>query len=77
MAPQLTQMKGPSRRGLSAWMALASTSLPVPVSPVMSTEKSVCAMRVPVRFSSSSLGSLPMRCSKPPLPEVLLEYSSL
>lgn len=33
MAPQFTRMKGPSRRSLRVWIARATTSLPVPVSP--------------------------------------------
>ena len=36
-APQLTRMYGPSDRLLRLWMALAMTSLPVPVSPISST----------------------------------------
>ena len=45
-APQLTQIIGP-RRPLRAWMACATSSLPVPVSPSTSTFKSLratCAM---------------------------------
>jgi len=34
MAPQLMPMKGLSRRPLAAWMARATSSLPVPDSPV-------------------------------------------
>ena len=37
IAAQLSLMKVRSRRGLSRWMARASSSLPVPVSPWMST----------------------------------------
>ena len=37
-APQLTRTNGPLPRGLSWWMALAISSLPVPVSPSSSTE---------------------------------------
>ncbi len=33
MAATFTPTKGPWARGLAAWMACASTSLPVPVSP--------------------------------------------
>ena len=36
-APRLTLTKGPSRRGLCWWMARATSSLPEPVSPRMST----------------------------------------
>ena len=37
MIAQLTVISGLSLRGLSVWMALAIISLPVPLSPVMST----------------------------------------
>src|SRR6478736_288288 len=37
MAPQFTAMKGRLRRGLEWWIALATTSLPVPDSPRIST----------------------------------------
>ena len=37
MAAQLSATKGPSLRRLRAWSARATTSLPVPLSPVMST----------------------------------------
>ena len=42
-AAQLTLTIRWSRRGLSRWMAWATSSLPVPVSPRMSTEESVGA----------------------------------
>ena len=37
MAAALTAMKGPSARGLAAWSARATSSFPVPDSPVIST----------------------------------------
>ena len=37
-APQLTRTKGPLARGLRRWIAVAISSLPVPVSPSSSTE---------------------------------------
>src|SRR6266567_298241 len=37
IAPQFTATNGPSRRGLSLWIACAQSSLPVPLSPVMKT----------------------------------------
>ena len=43
MAAQLTGTNGRSPRLLFAWMALATSSLPVPLSPVMSTVASVGA----------------------------------
>ena len=41
MAAQLTSMNGPCRRGLAAWMARATSSLPLPFSPVISTRAAV------------------------------------
>jgi hypothetical protein len=43
MAAQLSSMKGRSRRGERAWMAPAMSSLPVPLSPAMSTRHFVGA----------------------------------
>ena len=43
MAPQFTATKGPSRRRLIAWTVPATSSLPVPVSPMTSTGTSVGA----------------------------------
>ena len=43
IAAQLTLMSGCSRCGAAAWMARATSSLPVPVSPVISTVLLVCA----------------------------------
>ena len=37
MAPQFTATKGMAERGESSWMARATSSLPVPDSPVTST----------------------------------------
>ncbi len=37
IAAALTATKGPSARGLAAWMARATSSLPVPLSPVIRT----------------------------------------
>jgi hypothetical protein len=46
--------------GLAAWMACASSSLPVPVSPSSSTVASVWATRRAWRLTSSAAGLLPM-----------------
>jgi len=43
MAPQLTATKALPRRGLLSWMALATTSLPVPDSPSTRTLESCAA----------------------------------
>src|SRR6187551_38453 len=45
IAAQLTATKLFFARGLARWMSLASTSLPVPDSPTISTEQSVAATR--------------------------------
>ena len=44
-AAQFTLTSGRSRRPLRAWIARATSSLPVPVSPEISTEESVAATR--------------------------------
>ena len=44
-APQLTATNGACERPERSWMWRASTSLPTPVSPTMSTEESNCATR--------------------------------
>ena len=43
VSSQLIEMNGLWRRGLPLWIALASSSLPVPLSPVISTRASVPA----------------------------------
>src|SRR2546422_368639 len=43
IAPQLTDTNGPLRRGLSSWNARATSSLPVPLSPVTRTVESLSA----------------------------------
>ena len=43
IAAQLIPMKGKVARGLSWWMVCATSSLPVPDSPVMSTDAEVGA----------------------------------
>ena len=49
MAAQFTLMSGMSRCALRSWMARASSSLPVPVSPMMSTVLLVSATRSALR----------------------------
>ena len=48
MAPQSTATKGPDARGDAVWMARATSSLPVPLSPWMRTVASVEATRAAV-----------------------------
>ncbi len=45
MAPQLMGTNGPVRRAPAVWMAWATSSLPEPFSPVISTVASVPATR--------------------------------
>ena len=44
-APQLTRTNGPLPRGESWWIAFATSSLPVPVSPMSSTDAFDAATR--------------------------------
>jgi hypothetical protein len=60
MAPQLMVTKGPVRAGERRWISLAISSLPVPVSPVMSTLMSVGATFWSLRKTSSIEGQAPM-----------------
>jgi hypothetical protein len=53
MAAQFTLISGMSRCALRSWMARATSSLPVPVSPVMSTVLLVSATSSPRRTTSS------------------------
>ena len=55
-AAQFTATKGPRARGLAWWMALATSSLPVPLSPLSITVESVRAtfeMKVSTRPMAS------------------------
>ncbi len=65
MAAQLTAMKGFSARGPLAWMKRASTSLPVPVSPVTSTETEAWLARRAWLKSDSISGLEPVTKSLP------------
>ena len=65
MAPQLMARKRSSRRGLARWRALATSSLPVPLSPTIRTLDRVGATSR-ICSKSRSIGSdLPMMLSKP------------
>ena len=57
MAPQLSATNRSRRRGLLWWMALATSSLPVPVSPVISTVL-LEAATVSSRANSRRIGAL-------------------
>ncbi|MNP42835.1 hypothetical protein D3C76_1366240 [compost metagenome] len=56
-APQLTATKGLSRRPLKLWMWRATSSLPVPVSPMISTLASLGATRCRCASKARDLGS--------------------
>ena len=60
MAPQLMTTNGPLARLLRRWISRAMSSLPVPVSPVMSTEMSVVATFCSLRKTSIIDGQAPM-----------------
>ncbi len=64
MAPQLTTTKGPLLRGLRAWISLAISSLPVPVSPVINTLMSVVATFSTLWNTSTTPGQLPTMSPK-------------
>ena len=53
MAAQFTLISGMSRCALRAWMARATSSLPVPVSPVIRTVLLVSATSSALRITSS------------------------
>ena len=57
--PRFTRTKGPARRRLLRWIASATTSLPVPLSPVIRTEASVGAMRPASSSTCIRRGSSP------------------
>ena len=65
MAAALTGMSGPSFRRLSRWMARASTSLPVPLSPWIRIVRSVGAARWAMSSTRLSGSHCPMISSKP------------
>jgi len=65
MATQLSLTKGLSRRGLWWWMACATSSLPVPLSPQMSTVTSL-STTLCARSNTARIGPLwPTMLSKP------------
>ena len=64
-AAQFRATNGLFLRGLFWWMAWATSSLPVPVSPWISTLASVGAMRFSRSITSCICGLLPMTPSKP------------
>ena len=65
MAAQLIETNCLSRRGLASWMALANISLPVPLSPRISTETSRRAAREARPTATRMLRLSPTIASKP------------
>ncbi len=59
MAAQLIRMNGLSRRELPSWSAVAISSLPVPLSPVMRTVDGVSATLSMIRSTSCIWGDSP------------------
>ena len=57
--PQSTTTNGPRLRRLASWIARATTSLPVPVSPSMSTLSSVPAIFSSVENTRRMFGDAP------------------
>jgi len=62
-AAQLTATKGPPDRSLFWWMARATNSFPVPVSPMMRTGVEVRATRCTSAASSRLAALLPTKAS--------------
>ena len=65
IAAQLTAIKGASLRRLLPWMARATTSLPVPLSPMISTVVSVGATRLTISQMPRIWGLWAMTLAKP------------
>jgi len=65
MAAQFTGTKARSPRRLATWSARATSSLPVPDSPEMSTVASVAATRRTRSSSSWMAAERPTMCSSP------------
>ena len=64
IAPQLTETNGLSRRWLLKWIARATSSLPVPLSPVIMTVEGLSAILRMVSNTSTIRPLLPMMFSK-------------
>src|SRR3954469_2197474 len=70
IAAQLTRTNGLSRRGLASWIALATSSLPVPDSPVISPRASDGATRAIICRTAFIAALVPTIC--PPKPSSAL-----
>jgi len=69
MAPQLTAMNGKRARGPCAWMARATSSLPLPDSPRMATGAPQQAMRLTCARSTCMAAELPISCGAGGMPQ--------
>ena len=67
MAAQLIRMNGLSRRELPSWSAVAMSSFPVPLSPVMRTVEGVSATLSMIRSTSCIWGDSPTSAGRPRL----------
>ncbi len=72
MAAQFKETKGPCARLLWAWTKRAMTSLPTPLSPLMSTLASAGATRRASSTTSRMAGSAPMSPTFSPLAAAII-----
>ena len=77
MAPQLMATNGPSARAPSRWMARATSSLPVPLSPRTSTAASVAASLRTAEKTCCMASLVPIRSSSPSAAEPPLQLAVL
>ncbi len=75
MAAQLILMKDFWPRALCSWRALATSSLPVPLSPTMSTRASVAAARAILLRMASMAGEAPRMAGSPRRPALRVATS--
>ena len=76
MAAQLMRMNGLSWRELPSWSAVAISSLPVPLSPVMRTVEGVSATLSMIRSTSCIWGDSPTSEGRPVSPRALRRADS-
>ena len=75
MAAQLSLMNGPPARLEWSWMARATSSLPVPFSPVMSTRPLVGAVLLILSKMARMAGLEPIMAKSPPAAAVRRWFS--
>ncbi len=64
-APQLTDTNGRDARRLFKWTVRATSSLPVPLSPLINTGLSLAATRATIETTSTISGLSPTMCGMP------------